>query len=88
MDRKLKGTTLRVRVDLGVMAKKRSSAIPRAPGLKLQYQIQFSVIQDILLGGGVTLLQEIVSIFYALETVRSLLFEIIYLFNSIPNPCG
>ena len=49
--------SLQVRVNLGVMAMKRYSTLPRSPELKPYNQMQFSVISRALVGIGLTSLQ-------------------------------
>ena len=63
MDGTLTSTTIQVRVDLEVKAKKKYSALLRSPKLEPHHQVQFNVISKItlFLGGRGTLLPRIQS---------------------------
>ena len=57
--------SLRVRVELGVTAKKRYSTFPKAPGLEHYHQMQFSVISRTLVSKGSPFCRGIVGVFYS-----------------------
>ena len=66
IDRILTGTTTPGQSELGVIAMKEYSTFPKAPGLELDHQIQFSVISRTLVGGkGTFPFTEMASVFYS-----------------------